>query len=239
MSLQESSSDAPIELKEPVVSYAQATPQQAREIQLKQQQLETAFNLIHKNRMSDVPILNNKIKVAAIGFHIWEERYIGVMVTPWFMNLMLLPGEKDDWEEQQELSKQSHVFPSGRYTFITGFEPEIGKYQSCSLFSPMFEFQDNKAAVDTAEAAIKELLNIENIEQNDIDSEQIEGIWNGDIPHPDKVDLESEVQAEAKALSDEQKEKILSEKTLSEKLETPINRRQMLRGKFFGEENQP
>jgi len=220
----------------PVATYAQPSEYQAREIKQKKQLLEDTFNLIHKTRMHDIPILNDKIKVAAIGFNLWEGTYICVMVTPWFMNLMLLPGEDEDWDELDKQTKQSHVFPSGRYTFITGFEPAIGKYQTCSLFSPMFEFADNVAAVDTAEAAIKELLNVENIEELDIDAQQIEDIWNGDIPHPDIEDAQTQALNEAKVLSDEQKKNILEEKTLAEKLETPISRRQMLRGKFFGDD---
>ncbi len=220
------------ETAKPVIQYAVPTAQQSKDIAQKMNMLEAAFTQIHQQRMNDVPILNNKIKVAAVGFHLWEGSYIGIMITPWFMNLMLLPGDEQDWDELQELSKQSHIFPSGRYTFITGYEADIGKYQMCSLFSPMFEFADNTAALDTAEAAIKELLNVDNIELTDIDSKQIEGIWNGTEVHPDKVDAI----AEAEALNDAEKTKILEQKTLSEKLETPISRRQMLRGKIFGDD---
>lgn len=216
------------------VSYPKPTEQQLKDIEQKIQVLEKAFTRIQHENMHDVPILNDKIKVTAVGFRLWQDSYIGIMVTPWFMNLMLLPLEIDDWDELAELSKKTHSFPSGQYTFITGYEFDIGKYQMCSLFSPMFEFADHDAAIETAEVAMTELLNHENVEQTDIDSELIEDIWDGSQPHPDHMDAEDTL----KTLNDEQKKEILEQKTMTEKLETPISRRQMLRGKFFGEEDQ-
>ncbi|NIA02631.1 MAG: [NiFe]-hydrogenase assembly chaperone HybE [Planctomycetia bacterium] len=185
--------------------------------------LETAFNKINRERMSDVPIINNKIKVNAIGFRQWNNSYLGILVTPWFMNLMLLPGKTENWDDMPELGEKTHIFPSGKYKFLTGHEPGIGKYQMCSLFSPMFEFADNEAAVETAEAAINELMNTGNIEQNDIDSAQIEKIWNGEEELPD---LDASDDSGASDTIDEKK----NQPTLAEKMEQPLSRREMLRG---------
>ncbi|MBL4762848.1 MAG: [NiFe]-hydrogenase assembly chaperone HybE [Gammaproteobacteria bacterium] len=203
------------------------------ELRQKEQQLETLFKRIHVERMADVPITNEDIKVTAVGFQQWENSYLGILVTPWFMNLMLLPGSTENWDDQQELSKKKYCFPSGRYTFLTGFEPDIGKYQTCSLFSPMYEFADNDAAVDTATFAIKELLNIENVEQIDIEAELIEDIWNGTEQVPEEFKADGDAQAVVEKMSDEEKQVILEQPTLAEKIETPISRRDMLRGSFL------
>ena len=195
-------------------------------IERKTKQLKDAFNTIYKERMHDVPVINNKIEVAVIGFQQWQKSYLCIMITPWFMNLMLLPGEDENWDELRETTSTRHTFPSGNYQFLVGFEADIGKYQMCSLFSPMFEFADNDAAVDTAEVAIKELMNNENIEHSDIDSRQIEAIWDGTEEHPDKIAAREEAEtAKAKALAEAP-----PRKPLKQRMEQPVSRRRLLRG---------
>ena len=141
--------------------------------------LESVFTRIHQQRMQDVPICNEKIQVQAVGFQTWQDCYLGVLITPWFMNLMLLPRNQDDWQKLNQLESCSHCFPSGRYQFLVGYESELGKYQSCSLFSPMFEFVDHLAAYETASVVVKELMNEENVDDTSTHSSQIEEIWNG------------------------------------------------------------
>ena len=120
--------------------------------------LERAFEAIRVERMNDVPILNEDLAVEAVGFREWREQVIGVLVTPWCMNVMLLPMVSDDWPQIPVGTKTLERLPSGQYEFIAGDEPGIGQYRMCSLFSPMFEFEDQSAAVATAEAAIRELM---------------------------------------------------------------------------------
>ena len=176
--------------------------------------LESVFEQIQKQRMVDIPIVNNKIEIQAVGFRHWRSSYLGIMITPWFMNLMLLPGESEDWDEQQELSASTHRFPSGNYEFLVGFEAGIGTYQQCSLFSPMFEFANHQAAVETAEAAMLELMNDENIETVEINSAEIEDIWNG---------------IESKPHAAENGNQVDTRSSLSKKAAKPISRRKLLR----------
>ncbi len=41
-------------------------------------------------RMRGLPIVNPALAVEAVGFAPWEGHWLGVMVTPWFINLTLL-----------------------------------------------------------------------------------------------------------------------------------------------------
>jgi [NiFe] hydrogenase assembly HybE family chaperone len=50
------------------------------------------------------------------------------------------------------------VFPGGVFEFIGAREPTLGEYQACSLFSPMFEFADQREARATARAALDALF---------------------------------------------------------------------------------
>lgn len=121
-------------------------------------QLETTFEHIRSTRMADVPILNDVIGVEAVGFREIDDGLLGVLITPWFMNLMLLPKAPDAWEGQRPGEKTLHSLPAGSYEFIAGLEEGIGDYRMCSLFSPMFEFADHGAAVETAVAVMDGIM---------------------------------------------------------------------------------
>ena len=51
--------------------------------------------------MAEVPILNPRIRSRGGRFSALGKRLsLGVMITPWFMNLMRLPGEESEcWDE--------------------------------------------------------------------------------------------------------------------------------------------
>ena len=188
------------------------------DFQVLSNKLESIYTMIEDERMDDVPILNKALSVKAVGFREWDSHILGVMLTPWFMNLMLLPGEDDDWDELEALSKTKQVFPSGNYEFIVGEEEGIGKYQMCSLFSPVFEFKDQETAVATAEAVMNELMDEKN--QSDISTRQedIESIWKG----------EKTLEEVEQAVEEDE-----NRATLKERAEAPMSRRQMLRGGFL------
>lgn len=197
------------------------------------EKLERIYNVIYTERMHDIPIVNTDINVHAIGFQAWKNNYLGVMITPWFMNLTLLPGESEDWSDKPELSTVSHVFPSGKYSFTIGFEAELGHYQSCSLFSPMFEFADDQAAVDTAEAVMHELMNQDNVTENDIDTEKIAKVWNGEATEDEVKDI----LAERDGIDISEIELPKPDKpTLSEKVNKPMSRRNLISGSFLKDE---
>ncbi len=121
--------------------------------------LETTFRRIARERMADIPILNPEIEVEAVGFGPWQDEHLGVLVTPWFMNLMLLPRDEIEGDQAPPSGEKECVpFPAGEFEFIHGSEDDIGSYRMCSLFSPMFEFEDHAAAVATAREVLKGLM---------------------------------------------------------------------------------
>lgn len=120
--------------------------------------LETVFAEIQASRMADVPMLNSALQVEAVSFMSWREDWLGILITPWFMNLMLLPRAGQAWPGLATGQTVVHAFPSGEYDFIVGQEAALDQYQSCSLFSPMFEFPDQACARATAQAALGSLF---------------------------------------------------------------------------------
>lgn len=120
--------------------------------------LEAAFRRIERERMRGVQILNQALGVRALGFRRERDGWLGVLVTPWFMNFMLLPAEGMPWTPLAEGEKRTLAFPAGGFEFIGGFERAIGEYQSCSLLSPVLEFADQEAACAVALAALDALF---------------------------------------------------------------------------------
>jgi len=120
--------------------------------------LEDAFNTILLERMRNTPLLNPALSVQAIGFGRVEDDWIGVLITPWFMNLVLLPSATGGWCRLPAGTQFKQEFPFGGFMFTVANEARLGVYAQCSLFSPMFQFQDQAAAVAAAQSALNALL---------------------------------------------------------------------------------
>jgi len=120
--------------------------------------LERRFTDIQRQQMQDMPMLNPALHVRALGFRPWTEHWLGVLVTPWFMNLVLSPRITQHWPRIVERESRYYVFPAGVFEFIGTRDAVLGEYQACSLFSPMFEFATPAEAQDTALAALQALF---------------------------------------------------------------------------------
>ena len=120
--------------------------------------LEAVFRSVLSQRMQDMPMLNPALVVEAVGFRPWADHWLGILITPWFMNLMLLPRVAAKWQPVAQGTSRHYVFPAGVFEFIGGHDPALGDYQACSLFSPMFEFANPQGAHDTAVASMAALF---------------------------------------------------------------------------------
>lgn len=120
--------------------------------------VEEAFFRIQREQMADVPILNPALNVEAVDFQRWQEHWLGVVVTPWCMSLLLLPGGSANWESTGENRRRFVTFPAGDFAFLGSREAELGEYQSCPLISPMGQFASQSEATLTARASLVALL---------------------------------------------------------------------------------
>lgn len=120
--------------------------------------LEAAFRRIERERLRGLPMLHPGLSVQAVDFEADAAAGVafGVLVTPWFMNLMRLPLRADvlllpvGESATREIGAQ-------RIDFIGAHEPAFGPYEACSLFSPMAAFADQAAAVATARQVLLQL----------------------------------------------------------------------------------
>ncbi len=120
--------------------------------------LEEIYRRIHREQMLGLPILNPALEVEAVGFAPYCGHRLGILVTPWFMKLMLWPGEEAPWPELREGESQSWQFPCGALKFVAERDEQAGSYHAFSLFSPMHEFAGQDEARAAAQAVLQGLF---------------------------------------------------------------------------------
>ena len=120
--------------------------------------LEALFDQIAATRMRGLPIVHPALGVHALGFRAEADgsTAVGVLITPWFMNLLRLPLDGRAGMAGVGV-KCTRAVGNERFEFIGTFEADFGAYEACSLFSPMFEFVDDQAALATAQAVLQTL----------------------------------------------------------------------------------
>jgi [NiFe] hydrogenase assembly HybE family chaperone len=115
-------------------------------------------------RMHGLDFVNPALDVEAVAFGPWEGRWLGVLVTPWFMNLILAPRDAAAWTSVKPGKKRTYLFPAGAYDFIGARDDDVGEYQMCSLFSPLLHFDDQETARLVAGLAREALFDAANAE---------------------------------------------------------------------------
>lgn len=181
--------------------------------------LESAFRSIHERNMRDLPFLNPALRVEAVGFAPWKTYWLGVMVTPWSMNLMLTPRDAHAWRPLAFGEKRRYAFPAGHFDFISASTPDIGEHLVCSLFSPVLEFADHPAACETARLARAALFDASHAEPDEADAPRT-----ARATHHDEGDGAASPGPIARAET---------------ALHAPLSRRDLLRGRFAGEADEP
>ena len=119
--------------------------------------LAERFRSIHEQRMRGLPFINTQLQVETIGFREFQDFEIGVLITPWFMNLILLPGSGVSADIEQGHSVTA-CFPSGDIEFTAAQDEELGLYFSAVLFSTVADVPDQATAQDLAVEVMKGLF---------------------------------------------------------------------------------
>ncbi len=121
--------------------------------------LARVYGPIYEEVMRDVPICNHALAIEAVGFRAFEKRILGIIITPWFMNLVAVEQTRDgDAVPKLDGSSLRLSLPAGDVDFIADMLEGFGELHSCSLFSPMFDFADMDVARRTAEEALEALF---------------------------------------------------------------------------------
>lgn len=121
-------------------------------------QLVSAYAEVARSRMAGVPVLHPGLRVQAVGFAELPDApglLCGVLITPWFMNLVRLPLQAAPGGSWPVGAVAARRVGTHTLDFIGSYEPGPGAFEAASLFSPMFDFADQAAAVATAQAVLR------------------------------------------------------------------------------------
>jgi [NiFe] hydrogenase assembly HybE family chaperone len=128
------------------------------DIQSRIAELVDEFRRIGVTQMCDLPIYNASLDVEAVGFQSLGERWIGVLITPWFMSVILLPPVKTELDIKLIGRKSDELLPAAAYAFVDSGVERVGSYKSLPLYSPMGAFRSQESARREAQARLTALL---------------------------------------------------------------------------------
>lgn len=120
--------------------------------------LVARFDRIGRERLQGLPVYNAKLRVEALDFQQCQHGLLGALVTPWFINIILLPAEPSAWLHHELGSKHSFALASGEQQFVLGEDEEVGRYFFRSVVSPPHCYQQQAEARSAAHAALHKLL---------------------------------------------------------------------------------
>lgn len=121
--------------------------------------LERMFTKIADEKMQSLPFFRAGIPVRACGFTLFEQQWVGCLLTPWMMSLLVLPGPGQVWPDRTLADRLALALPCGNVTFIVG-EMAGKQYLSCSLMSPIDSRLRGDLAVSLAEQSAKMALSL-------------------------------------------------------------------------------
>lgn len=124
------------------------------------QRVEQAFRQVAERSMVGLPFYRAHLPVKACGFQLFEGQWFGVILTPWMLQLMLLPGPGQRWAHRAGEERIALALPQGEMLFRAGeIAPDL-HYLACSLMSPMDPHLSAEQALMLAENSAKLALSL-------------------------------------------------------------------------------
>lgn len=94
--------------------------------------------------------VNPLLNCASIGFRHCRGDWLGVVITPWFMDLVLLPGGGNLWGDIPAGQRRYVDLAQGTVAFTAAEDTCLGAYQHASLVAGVASLPDMAAAVALA-----------------------------------------------------------------------------------------
>lgn len=120
--------------------------------------LEAHYRHLWATRMHEMPFVNLALDVAAVGFRRHDGDWLGVMITPWFLNLFLICGGGGLWGDIPAGQRRYLNLPCGTLQFLADDDPDLGPYQYCPLIAPVSVLPDMATARQAALEALATVL---------------------------------------------------------------------------------
>lgn len=122
--------------------------------------IEATFQQVAERSMIGLPFYRSQLPVKACAFQLFEGQWFGALLTPWMLQLMLLPGPGQRWDYRRADERLALTFPQGDILFRPGeIAPDLC-YLSCSLMSPVEPSLSAGQAVALAENSVRLALSL-------------------------------------------------------------------------------
>ena len=119
--------------------------------------LQEHFEDIRITHMRGLPILNPRMAVEVVAVRDFGEHRICVLITPWFMNLVMLPGN-EEWSAVEQGESVSIELPREALDFMVSHDDAIGTFLSVVLFRTVTDFPDQDTAREVARQVMHDLF---------------------------------------------------------------------------------
>jgi [NiFe] hydrogenase assembly HybE family chaperone len=116
--------------------------------------LVAEFERIGAESMRGLPFYNEALAVEALGFERLGDEWLGILITPWFLNLMLAPEQPIPYAEAANGRKRILDLPGGPVQFLCGGTENFGLFYAHSIASPMHVYKTQDQARAAARRAI-------------------------------------------------------------------------------------
>lgn len=123
-------------------------------------QVLAMYRRIWETTMRDLDFVNRALEVDIAGFRRYRGDWVGAVISPWFVNLYVLPGGGELWRDLGAGERVKLPFPVGELEFIADYEPtaEIPAALYCPLLAPVTALKSQEEALRMAMDALETLF---------------------------------------------------------------------------------
>lgn len=122
--------------------------------------LEQVFGQVAADEMRGLPFYRDHIPLRACGFQLFEQQWIGALLTPWMLSLVVLPGPQQSWQCRAVGERLMLALPCGTIGFTVSEIAGCGQYLSRSLMSPLDTSLSAERALQLAEQSARMALSL-------------------------------------------------------------------------------
>ncbi|EKT53468.1 hydrogenase-2 assembly chaperone [Providencia sneebia] len=128
--------------------------------------VQAAFERVSKLEMHDLSFLHPSMCIYASEFTLFENQWVGVVVTPWMLSAIILPGINQYWPHRTIGDKIGLKLPYGEMTYTVGELDELTQYLACSLMSPLDRTLSREQGQQLADDCLRILLSLPIVDPN-------------------------------------------------------------------------
>lgn len=120
--------------------------------------LLAVYRRVWAEDMGGTLICNPALSVEAVGFRPYGPGWFGVVVSPWFLNGVLIPADRGLWAGLRDGDGAPEQLPTGTFNFIAARVGALGTVKTLAVVSAMNVFSDQAEALAAAEMTLAQLF---------------------------------------------------------------------------------